>query len=90
MAVFNEVISQPVYLQVNAEALLSRRTRRFVFKLIENGYKILLGTDCHNMKKRKPNIEAGRQIIVHTYGKECLDAIDALGEELLGIASVDR
>ena len=83
LTVFNEVLSQPVYLQVNAEALLSRRTRRFVFKLIENGYKILLGTDCHNMNKRKPDIEAGRQIIMRAFGKEYLDAMDALGEELL-------
>lgn len=83
LTVFSEVISQPVYLQVNAEALLSRRTRRFVFKLIENGYKILLGTDCHNTKRRKPNMEAGRQIITRAFGKEYLDAMDALGEELL-------
>ena len=87
LSVFNEVISQPVYLQVNAEALLTRKTRKFVFKLIENGYKILLGTDCHNMKRRKPNLEAGRQVIMRAYGKEYLDAMDALGEALLNPAA---
>ena len=90
LSVFNEVISQPVYLQVNAEALLTRKTRKFVFKLIENGYKILLGTDCHNMKRRKPNLEAGRQVIMRAYGKEYLDAMDALGAELLNAAAADR
>lgn len=90
LSVFNEVISQPVYLQVNAEALLTRKTRKFVFKLIENGYKILLGTDCHNMKRRKPNLEAGRQVIMRAYGKEYMDAMDALGAELLNAAAADR
>ena len=76
---------QPVFLQVNAEALQLRRTRKFVFKLIESGFPILLGTDCHNMKKRKPDLKPGREILMQTFGEAYLEAMDAQGAQLLGL-----
>lgn len=85
MTAFNTIINLPVYLQVNAEALLSRKTRKFVFTLIENEFPVLLGTDCHNMKRRKPNLEEGRNILMREFGQAYLDHTDALGAELLNL-----
>ena len=85
LTAFNEIINLPVFLQVNTEALLARKTRRFVFKLIEHDFPVLLGTDCHNMKKRRPEIGAGRQILLRKYGAAYLEQIDALGEDLLKV-----
>lgn len=81
--VLNEIINLPVFLQVNADALLQRKTRKFVFKLIEHDFQILLGTDCHNMQNRKPDMNVGRKILAHKYGQSWLEQLDALGEKLL-------
>jgi protein-tyrosine phosphatase len=56
-----------------------------VFKLISSGFPILLGTDCHNMKTRCPNMDAGRQVLAHKYGAAYLEQMDALGAGLLKI-----
>jgi len=85
VSIFNEIINLPLYLQVNAEAMQMRRSRKFVFKLIENGFSVLLGTDCHNMKRRKPNMEEGRAAIAKAFGRSYLQSMDAVGADLLKI-----
>lgn len=80
---FNEIINLPIHLQMNAEAVLRRRTRKFVFKLMEREFPVLLGTDCHNMKKRKPEMAAARKILADHFGENCLEKLDALGAQLL-------
>lgn len=85
LTALNEIINLPVLLQVNAEALQQRKTRRFVFKLIDHDFPVLLGTDCHNMQKRKPDMDAGCSVIAQKYGAAYLEQIDALGEDLLKV-----
>ena len=79
----NEIINLPVLLQINAQALQQWRTRRFVFKLMDHGFPVLLGTDCHNMKDRRPDMYAARKILERKYGAACLAQLDALGADLL-------
>jgi len=85
LAPFNEIINLPVFAQVNAEALLQRRTRKFVLRLIDHGFSVLLGTDCHNMKRRRPDMDAGREVLLRKFGPDCLEKIDTLGAQLLKI-----
>lgn len=82
LTAFSEIINLPVLLQANTEAFLGWKTRRLVFKLIRQGFPILLGTDCHNMKNRKPDMEAGRKVLAHKFGAAYLEQLDALGEDL--------
>ena len=85
LAALNEVINLPVFLQVNTEALQTRKTRRFVFQLIRHGFSILLGTDCHNTKNRRPDMQDGREILSRKFGAGYLQQLDALGAQLLNI-----
>ena len=85
MAALNEVINLPVILQVNAEALQTGKTRRFVFRLIKNDFAVLLGTDCHNMKNRSPDMQDGREILARKFGSGYLQQMDALGAQLLNV-----
>lgn len=41
--------------QINNEAFESFSERRFVKKLIKDGYPIIFGSDSHNLDSRKPN-----------------------------------
>lgn len=50
------VLEQDVLVQMNAEHLLQFRSRRQGRKLLESGTVQLLGSDCHNMTTRQPNI----------------------------------
>ncbi len=85
LTALNEIINLPVVLQVNAEALLQWKTRKFVFRLIDSGFQILLGTDCHNMKTRKPDMDEARKILGRKYGEAYLAQLDALSGELLNM-----
>ena len=85
LRVLNEAINLPVFLQINTEVLLSRKTRKFVFRLIENGFSILLGTDCHNMKNRSPDMQDAREILSRKFGSGYLEQMDALGAQLLNV-----
>lgn len=46
----------PVAIQANAEFFLNRRTSNFAAKLLSTGHIHLLGSDCHNLKDRTPNL----------------------------------
>lgn len=79
-----ELFALPVLIQVNAEALLNWRTRRPGLKLFSEGKAHLLGSDCHNLRSRPPNLEAGRKVIEKKLGEEFVKRMDRLGEKLLG------
>lgn len=46
----------PVAIQANAEFFLNRRTANFALKMLNAGHIHLLGSDCHNLTDRSPNI----------------------------------
>ena len=72
----------PVYAQVNAESFLHFRTRRKAFMLFEE-YDALLGSDCHNMTNRMPNMQQAREVIQKKLGGDRLRRVDELGEMIL-------
>lgn len=80
---WEEILSLPVVIQLNGEAFLDWRRRRFALKMVESGRDILLGSDCHNMTGRKPNLMEARAYIRKKLGEAPLKRIDALGEAIL-------
>lgn len=80
---WEEILSLPVVIQLNGEAFLDWRRRRFALKMVESGRDILLGSDCHNMTDRKPNLMEARAYIQKKLGEAPLNRIDALGEAIL-------
>lgn len=62
-AIYEQLFEYPFYFQCNAEAFSSFSTRRLAMKLIEKGKLHFLGTDCHNITSRPPNMDAARQMI---------------------------
>lgn len=79
---WERVFELPVYAQVNAESFLHFRTRRKAFMLFE-AYNALLGTDCHNMTNRIPNMQQAREVIQKKLGADRLRQVDELGEMIL-------
>lgn len=75
----------PVIAQINAESLLDWRQRGKLIKMVKSGEVKLLGSDCHGMNHRPPNIKAGRDVLLRKAGPEAVDRIDNISQRLLGL-----
>lgn len=57
------ILKMNAVFQVNNEAFGDFKQRRFVRKLLKEGYPIIFGSDSHNLSDRKPNWEFLRKKI---------------------------
>lgn len=73
----------PVLVQANASFFLRPAARPLAMKLLRKGQIHLLGSDCHDLASRRPNIGPARERIQKHLGKAFLDRIDGLSAELL-------
>lgn len=78
-----ELVSPQIFFQMNAECILEEGflKKKKVAKLIdmfESGMVSLMGSDCHNMSSRKPNIDAARKKL----SEPTLKRIDETSEKL--------
>lgn len=81
--IWNQVLDLPVYIQVNAGALQNRKKKNLIFKLIKNGFSVIIGSDCHNTVSRPPNLEQGREILMKKFGDSVIQRVDDLGKRIL-------
>lgn len=81
--IVEDLMEREVIVQVNAECLIERSTRRLGVKLFKSGYAELLGSDCHNLTSRRQNLAEGRRILDKKIGRGILEDIDQLGENVL-------
>ena len=65
----------PVLVQANAEFFLDRSTRRMALRMLKSGQIHVLGSDCHNLKDRKPNLGDAISLIQDRLGPASLDWI---------------
>lgn len=73
----------PVLIQANAEFFLGRSTRRMALRMLKKGQIHVLGSDCHNLKDRKPNLGDAVSVIQERLGPESLDWIRTHEQEIL-------
>ena len=60
---YRKLFDLPVYFQCNAEAFTSRRTRKLALEMLDSGLLHFLGTDCHDVTDRPPNMEEAQKVI---------------------------
>lgn len=61
--VWNELLAGEVSVQCNAEFFIDRWTKRRARHMLEVGEIQLIGSDCHNMRSRMPNMGEALQVI---------------------------
>jgi len=81
------LLELPLWVQINAESLLPLMRRRPWIEMFRAGEAHLLGSDCHNLTSRPPNLEAARRILDRKAGSEILRRMDELGARLLGLSA---
>ena len=78
-----QLMELPVHVQINAESFSDWKHRRALLKMFRDGTAHVLGSDCHGIHHRVPNLLEGRNIIEKKAGVQLLPKIDQQGEEFL-------
>lgn len=65
----------PVLVQANSEFFLNKATQRMAFHMLKKGQIHLLGSDCHNMSDRAPDLGEAQKLIVRKLGRSALTKI---------------
>lgn len=74
----------PVLVQANASFFLHPSTAGMAMRLLRRDQIHLLGSDCHDLTDRKPNLGAAAALIKKRLGEAALARLKDYGDELLG------
>lgn len=80
--VLMDILEQDVLVQMNAEHLLQLSTRREARRMLKKGIVHLLGTDCHNIHHRAPNLGQALEYLCKKRMDDTLAAIAHLSDEV--------
>ena len=80
--VWDKVFELPVYAQVNAGNIDKMKKRHFLKKFLKKDVPVVLGSDCHNMSSRVPNLKQGFEAIGRIFGESMLTDIRETEERL--------
>ncbi len=82
-SIINELFNMDVFIQANAEFFLNWYTRRKALNMLEKDQIHLLGSDCHNLNTRPPNIRQAIDIIYKYFGEYKVKQLYKLSQDLL-------
>ncbi len=83
--IWDQMLELPVYIQLNTGNIGAWGKKGICRKLLKSELPILLGSDCHSIRKRPPDIRKGRKQVEKTAGTAMLEQIDRLGKQVLKI-----
>ena len=78
-----QILELPVTVQVNAETLLDFRQKGKMLMLFKKGQAHIIGSDCHGMHHRVPNLWLGREVLEKKLGHEVMENMASYGSKLL-------
>lgn len=84
--VIYELLENGIVMQSNAEFFIDKRTSKKALKMFDRGYIHLLGSDCHNLTDRTPNIGTACDAIAEKFG---VDAVDFMMNTASTLLSAD-
>lgn len=73
----------PVYVQANAASFLKFPMRRTMMRLLQRGQIHLLGSDCHDLTDRKPDMQEAVEMIRRHLGDDAIAHIQYCERSLL-------
>lgn len=78
-----ELSQLPVRIQLNSEAFLNPRTAGWAMGMLRKGQVQALGSDCHNLTDRSPDLGLAAERIRAKLGQPVLDALAECADEML-------
>ena len=79
-----------VLLQMNAEAFLYKKMQRSAYKILKKEAVSVLGSDCHNMTRRPPNLGEAVEVIKNRFGEEVLERFSVCESKILNAINKER
>ena len=79
----NRLAELPVLVQANASFFRDRFTRSMAMRMLSAGQIHLLGSDCHNLTSRAPNLDEAIRLIQKKLGQEALQWIQSNADGVL-------
>ena len=73
--VLERLVDNGIGIQLNAEAFLRFATKRKALGLISEELVDFLGSDCHNMTSRMPNLSEASEAIDKSVGRGCVESL---------------
>lgn len=65
----------PVLIQANAEFFLEKYTSSMALRMLKKDGIHLLGSDCHDLSSRKPNLQGALELINRRLGRDAMEGI---------------
>ena len=87
-SIINKLFNMDILIQANAEFFLNWHTKRKALSMLEKNQIHLLGSDCHNLNTRPPNIEQAINIIYKYFGEHKVKQLYNLSQDLLASAKL--
>ncbi len=73
----------PVLIQANSEFFLDRHTSRMALRMLQSDQIHLLGSDCHNLTSRKPDLGDALALIEKRLGENVVERVCAYENMIL-------
>lgn len=73
--ILNRLERLPVLIQANAEFFLERHTSSLALRMLKKNRIHLLGSDCHDLTSRKPNLQDAVALINRRLGRDAMEGI---------------
>ena len=77
------LLELPVLIQANSRFFIKFWTRGMALRMLKAGQIHFLGSDCHNMENRPPNLKQACQVIERRLGRKYLDYLEEMSKLLL-------
>ena len=74
--VIDKLIDADALIQINGSFILEKNTRRKALSMIKKGMVCYLGSDCHNLNDRRPNLGDAYSILRRKVNKDDLDTFE--------------
>lgn len=88
--VWDRLLAMPLTIQLNCEDIINagsifkrNHMHKTSMELLSRYDNVIIGSDCHNLTDRKPNLDEARVIIRKKFESEKLSQIDEYTEKLL-------
>lgn len=78
-----ELFQTDAIIQYNSDSFHNRKYTKLMIKSMKKGIVPLLGSDCHGVHHRVPELLTGRNMLKDKMGQEMLDQIDEKGTAIL-------
>lgn len=86
---WDEILAMPVTIQMNSGSFIAsglrRHTQKFCLSMLGYYDNCIIGSDCHDLTERPPDLAEARKIIEKKAGRERLDLMDRYTDGLLGV-----